>query len=374
MALWISSIGRTALIASAVLYGAFVLRGTAVQAQRAQSPVPQYRVDPFWPQALPENWILGEVSGVAVDSSDHVWILHRPRTLTAKDGPPPTSVCCVPAPPVIEFDPAGKVVQAWGGSDGYEWPTREHGISIDPQGNVWVTFTGPTEHIVSKFTRSGKFLMDLGRRGLTRGINDTETLGAPTQATVDGRANEVYVADGEGSGNANRRVIVFDATTGAYKRRWNAYGTPTTGPGPKYDPAAPPPREFVGSVHCVRISRDGLVYVCDRGADRIQVFRKDGTFVNELVIAQNTIQTGSTWDLDFTPDQQFLLVADGANQKVWIVQRNSMKVVGSFGRAGHSAGQLLWPNGIAVDSKGNVFVCEVTGGNRVQKFVRVYSK
>jgi DNA-binding beta-propeller fold protein YncE len=181
----------------------------------------------------------------------------------------------------------------------------------------------------------------------------------------------VYVADGEGSGNANRRVIVFDATTGAYKRRWNAYGAPTTGPGPKYDPAAPLPREFVGSVHCVRISRDGLVYVCDRGANRIQVFRKDGTFVNELVIAKDTVLTGSTWDLDFTPDQKFLLIADGANQKVWIVQRDSMKVVGSFGRAGHSAGQFLWPNGIAVDSKGNVFVGEVTGGNRVQKFMPI---
>src|SRR5215471_3149858 len=160
MALWVSSIGRTALIASAVLYGAFVLRGTAVQAQRAQSPVPQYRVDPFWPQALPENWILAEVSGVAVDSRDHIWIVHRPRTLTEKDGPPPTSVCCVPAPPVIEFDPTSKVVQAWGGSEGYPWPAREHGISVDPAGNVWVTFTGPMDRIVTKFTRSGKFLLD----------------------------------------------------------------------------------------------------------------------------------------------------------------------------------------------------------------------
>ncbi len=366
-----SSIGRIVLIALAGLYGAFAPHGTSGQAQRAQPSVPEYRVDPFWPQPLPENWILAEVSGVAVDSRDHVWIVQRPRTLTEKDGPPPTSVCCVPAPPVIEFDPAGKVVQAWGGSEGYVWPAREHGISVDPQGNVWVTYTGPMDHIVTKFTRSGKFLLDLGRRGMTRGINDTETLGSPTQATVDGPANEVYVADGEGSGNANRRVIVFDATTGAYKRRWNAYGTPTTGPGPKYDPAAPLPREFVGSVHCVRISHDGLVYVCDRGANRVQSFRKDGTFVNEVVIAKATVQTGSTWDLDFTPDQRFLLVADGANQKVWIVQRDSMKVVGSFGRAGHSAGQFLWPNGIAVDSKGNVFVGEVTGGNRVQKFVPV---
>ena len=371
MTLWGSSIGRTVLVAPVLLYGILAMRGGSVQAQRAQPSVPEYRVDPFWPQALPENWILAEVSGVAVDSRDHVWIVQRPRTLTEKDGPPPTSVCCIPAPPVIEFDPAGKVVQAWGGSDGYQWPAREHGISVDPSGNVWVTFTGPMDHIVTKFTRSGKFLMELGHRGVTRGVNDTETLGAPTQATVDGTANEVYVADGEGSGNANRRVIVFDATTGAYKRRWNAYGTPTTGPGPKYDPAAPLPREFVGSVHCVRISRDGLVYVCDRGANRVQAFRKDGTFVNELVVAKNTVLTGTTWDLDFTPDQRFLLIADGANQKVWIAQRDSMKVVGSFGRAGHSAGQFLWPNGIAVDSKGNVFVCEVTGGNRVQKFVQV---
>jgi NHL repeat-containing protein len=366
-----STISGIVLIGAAVLYGTFNLRGSAAQGQRVQAVVPEYRVDPFWPKALPENWILSEVSGVAVDSRDHVWIVHRPGRLTDKDGPPPTSVCCKPAPPVIEFDPAGKVVQAWGGSDSYEWPMREHGISVDSQTNVWVTFSGNTDHIVSKFTRSGKFLLDLGRRGQTRGNNDVETLGAPTQATVDDIANEVYVADGEGSGNANRRVIVFDATTGAYKRRWNAYGTPTTGPGPKYDPAAPLPREFVGSVHCVRISRDGLVYVCDRGANRVQVFRKDGTFVNELVIAKETVLTGSTWDLDFTPDQKFLLIVDGSNQKIWIVERQSLKLVGSFGRAGHSAGQFLWPNGIAVDSKGNVFIGEVTGGNRVQKFVPV---
>jgi hypothetical protein len=339
-----------------------------VSAQAARADVPQYQVDPFWPKPLPKNWILSEVSGVAVDSHDNVWILQRPGSLTDKDGPPPTSVCCTPAPPVIEFDPAGNVVQAWGGSDTYKWPAREHGISVDRQGNVWVTFTGATDRIVSKFTGAGRFLFDLGQRGVTHGMDDVETLGSPAQATVDG--NEVYVADGEGSGAANRRVIVFDAETGAYKRRWNAYGTPATaGTGPKYDPAGPLPREFVGSVHCVRIARDGLVYVCDRGADRIQVFRKDGTFVSEVQVAKETVATGSTWDLDFTPDQKFLLVADGANQKIWIVERATMTVVGSFGRAGHSAGQILWTNGIAVDSKGDVFTAEVTGGNRVQRFV-----
>src|ERR1051326_2882574 len=135
MRLSLSSIGRTALPALAALCGAFVLQAISGQAQRTQPSVPHYRVDPFWPQALPENWILAEVSGVAVDRQDHVWIVQRPRTLTEKDGPPPTSVCCVPAPPVIEFDPAGKVIQAWGGSDGYPWPAREHGISVEPQGN-----------------------------------------------------------------------------------------------------------------------------------------------------------------------------------------------------------------------------------------------
>jgi DNA-binding beta-propeller fold protein YncE len=352
-----------------VVLGGFRLRAGA-GAQPSRVEIPEYRVDPFWPKALPKNWILAEVSGVAVDPRDHVWIVTRPNTLTDKDGPPPTSVCCTPAPPVVEFDSDGNVVRAWGASgEGYEWPAREHGISVDYENNVWVTGSGGKDHIVLKFTPAGTFLLQLGRRGVTRGGNDVETLGGPTQATVDREANEVYVADGEGG---NRRVIVFDAKTGAYKRRWNAYGTQTTeGRGPGYDPGAPPSREFGGSVHCVRIARDGLVYVCDRQNNRIQVFRKDGTYLDEIVIAKETRLIGSVWDIGFSLDQKFLLVADGSNQKIWIVERTPLRLVGSFGRAGHSAGQLLWTNGIALDSKGDLFTAEVTGGNRVQKFVPV---
>lgn len=338
-------------------------------AQPRRDAMPVFEVDPRWPKPLPENWILGDVSGVAVDGRDHVWIVHRPGTLTDRDGPPPTSVCCVPAPPVIEFDRNGDVVQAWGGpGEGYEWPTREHGISVDHEGNVWVTGSGRPDHVVLKFTGSGRFLLQIGLRGERRGSNDTETLGGPCQTRVDPQTNEVYVADGEGG---HRRVIVFDATTGTYKRHWAAYGNrPDDAAVRPYDPDGPLSQQFGGSVHCVRIARDGLVYVCDRENNRIQVFRKDGAFVTELSLARETMRIGSIWDVDFSPDQQFVYVADGANQKIWILRRDPLQTVGSFGRAGRNAGQLLWVNALAVDSDGSIYTGEVTTGNRVQRFVR----
>lgn len=338
----------------------------SLNAAQARGEIPQYRVDAMWPKPLPDNWILGGVSGVTVDAQDHVWIIHRPRTLIDRDGPPPTSVCCKPAPNVIEFDPQGNVVQAWGGDGpGYKWGSSEHGISVDPQGNVWVT--DETDDIVLKFSRQGKFLLQLGMFGVQKGNNDVETLGGPCQAHVDGAANEVFIGDCHG----NRRMIVFDAMTGMYKRRWNAYGGMTTeGRAPAYDPNGPPSKDFL-SPHCLRLSSDGLVYVCDRGNNRIQVFRKDGTFVEEVVVDKPAVPIGVPWDMAFTPDERFILVADGANQKIWIVERKPLRVVGSFGRGGRNAGQFLWINALETDSRGNLYTGEVTKGDRVQKFVPV---
>jgi DNA-binding beta-propeller fold protein YncE len=326
------------------------------------------------PKALPKNWILGQVSGVAVDAQDHVWIIHRPGTLSnnekAATTDPPTAECCVPAPPVIEFDAKGNVVRAWGGPGaGYEWPTQEHGIAVDHKGNVWVSASAAKDAHVVKFTSDGKFLLQIGRLGQGGGNNDTANLGRPAEMRVDPATNEVYVADGENGGN--RRVIVFDADTGAYKRHWGAYGEkPDDGPPPKFDPDGPLPKQFgSAAVHCVRIAKDGLVYVCDRGNNRIQVFRRDGTFVNEAVVARPTRRLGSVWDIEFSPDQQFLYVADGTNMKLWILRRSDLQIVGAFGRMGRNAGQFLGVNALGVDSHGSIFTGEVSDGRRVQKFV-----
>jgi len=354
--------------------------GIAVSAQESQAGVPEYKVDPNWPKPLPNNWLLGGVSGVTVDDRDHVWILHRPKVLIDKDpqpgqGPPATTNCCVPAPSVIEFDQDGKVVQAWGGQSTpqYQWPYSEHGIDVDRQGNVWVTDEGNSRRpndggfIVLKFTRTGQFVLQIGKYGMRGENDDTELIGQVAQANVDDAANEVFVAEGHQS----HRLMVFDATTGKYKRKWNAYGGPTTGgPTPAFDGAAPPSKTF-GEVHCARFSKDGLVYLCDRKYNRIQVFKKDGTFVEEINFVKDGKGYIAPWDVDFSADkdQKFMFVADGAHMKIFIVQRKPLKVVGSFAQAGRAAGQFLFLNTIAVDSKGNLYTGEVTTGDRVQRFV-----
>jgi DNA-binding beta-propeller fold protein YncE len=344
-----------------------------------------FKVDPFWPKPLPNHWLVGAVAGVAVDSKDHVWIIHRPSTLQ------PNEIRSIyrGAPPVLEFDEAGKLVSWWGGpGPGYEWPELEHGIYVDDKDNVWVAGAGANDNQILKFTRAGRFLMQIGSRGKNRGSNDTENLGGPAAMVIDASANELYVADGY----INHRVIVFDATTGAYRRHWGAYGRKPDDeyfkqagerlPGPfngvvqhedrpsQYDPAGPPPPQF-RVVHGVRIANDGLVYVCDRTNDRIQVFRKDGTFVKEAFIARTTLGSGSAWDIAFSPDRQqsFLIVPDGTNQVIRILKRDSLEVVGEFGGGGHWAGQFYGAHNIASDSKGNIFITETYEGKRVQKFL-----
>ncbi|MGH7754504.1 MAG: fumarylacetoacetate hydrolase family protein, partial [Gemmatimonadales bacterium] len=346
--------------------------------------VPSFQVDPFWPRELPNNWVIGQVSGIAVGPNDHVWIVHRPRTITAREAgavqTPPLSECCVPAPPVIEFDQDGNVVRAWGERESGApfWPGSEHGIYVDGAGNVWVASNGSSDHVVLKFSPGGGFLMQLGRRGETGGSNDPARLGQPTAVDVDLAANEVYVADGY----RNRRVIVFDATTGAYKRHWGAYGrrpvdgdtaaTPVPGtatPWPiNYDTTQASP-QFT-TVHAVRLSRDGLVYVADRINNRIQVFRKDGSFLREAYLARATRAMGSVWDLAFSRDsaQTWTYVPDGTNQKVWVLRRTDLSVVGSFGRGGRWAGQFGWVHNVAMDGRGNLYFSEVDSYKRFQKF------
>lgn len=270
------------------------------------------------------------------------------------------------APPVIEFDDQGAVVQAWGGSGtGYEWPATEHGLAIDAKLNVWVSGSAAGDTQLVKFSRTGKFLLQIGRAGQKGSNADTANVSRAADMRVNAKTGELYVADGEGG---NRRVIVFDGETGAYKRHWGAYGEkPNDEPAPKYDPAATS-RVFSNAVHCVAIAKDGLVYVCDRGGDRIQVFRQDGTFVKEAFVARETLGAGSTSAIGFSPDQRFLYVADGTNGKLWILQRDTLEIVGSVGAPGPQAGQFQNVHGLAADSKGNVYTAEV-GAARVQKFV-----
>jgi len=362
------------------------LLAVALLALAAQTSmqVPRFQVDPAWPKQLPNHWLVGAVVGVAVDAKDHVWITHRPSTLQPNE----TRSFWKAAPPVLEFDQEGNLVSSWGGpGPGYEWPQLEHGIYLDHQDNVWLGGGGEKDAQILKFTRQGKFLLQIGHQGKNRGSNDTENLGGTANMVVDAAANELYVADGY----VNHRVIVFDATTGAYKRHWGAYGKKPDDsfftsagerlPGPfsgavqnenrpsQYDPKGPPAPQF-RIVHAVRISNDGLVYVCDRTNDRIQVFRKDGTFVQEAFIARETFGSGSVWDIGFSTDpaQTFLVVPDGTNQQVYVVLRKTLEVVHTFGGAGHWAGQFYGAHNLAVDSKGNLFITETYEGKRVQKF------
>jgi DNA-binding beta-propeller fold protein YncE len=327
---------------------------------------PRFVVDPFWPKPLPNNWLLGQVAGIAVDAEDHIWIIQRPASLTEDEAgaaqDPPRSDCCVPAPPVIEFDSEGNVLQAWGGPDaGYDWPENEHGIFVDYKGNVWIAGNGENDHQVLKFSQDGEFLLQIGQAGMTGGSNDTELLGNPADTEVDPETNEVYVADGY----LNKRVIVFDADTGEYKRHWGAYGEP-----PSDDPNAPEGSQFGNPVHCVRITEDGLVYVCDRANNRVQVFEKDGSFVKEFKIEPDTLGNGSTWDVDVSSDrrQRFLYNADGENNYVWILKRANDEILTTFGRNGRYAGQFHWVHNLVVDSRGNIYTAEVDTGKRVQKF------
>jgi len=316
--------------------------------------------------------MVGQVSGVAVDQHDHVWIIHRPASLTPSEAGaaqnPPIADCCVAAPPVLELDRDGRVLRAWGGpSNQYHWPASEHSIYVDRHDNVWIGSNGPADHVVLKFSTDGDLVLQIGVAGRTGGSNDTSLLGAPAAIEVDDAANEVYLGDGY----VNRRVIVFDATTGAYKRHWGAYGhRPSDADAGPYDPGAPPLQQFRTPVHAVRIARDGLVYVADRSNDRIQVFHKDGTFVKEVFVAEKTRGIGSVWDvaLSHDPAQRYLYVADGTNHKVWIITREDLRVVGAFGRGGRNAGYFGWVHNIAVDSTGDVFTTEVATYGRVQKF------
>ena len=341
----------------------------------AEDAVPQFQVEPFWPKPLPNNWLLGQVAGIATDKYDRIWVVQRPLTLTprerAAEQNPPEAKCCAAAPPVLVFDSSGNLLRSWGGpGQGYQWPENEHGIFIDDNDFVWLAGNGKKDGQLLKFTMDGKFVLQIGKQGEGNDSNSTAGLGSPADVAVDVGAKEVFAADGY----ANRRDVVFDSETGAYKRHWGAYGErPSDEKTPRYDPAKPPSRQFGNPVHCIRIGKDALVYVCDRTNDRLQVFRKDGTFVAEHIFEKNTLGTGSVYDFVFSPEaaQKYMYMIDGMNGEVRVVDHASKDVLARFGRPGRQVGQFTALHNIAVDRQGNIYTAEVNTGQRVQKFRRV---
>jgi hypothetical protein len=432
---------RKRVFFSSAIFLALLAAGAGVigsgQPVTAQGAAPNSRVVPLWPQPFPDDsWVIGSVSGVTVEAqNNHVWVVHRGAdSLEANEkgmtpaaaaggapGVPSSSVCCMAAPVVLEFDAAGKYLGGWGGpSQTYPWPRATGGIAVDGKGNVWIagmgvdptppsagrgrgaapaaapTTTAPDaggrggrgaaapapepvqDAHVLKFSRNGLHMLTIGTPGKMDGADSQSTLNRPAAVAYDAAANEIFVAD-----SGNHRVVVFDADKGAYKRHWFAYGEKAAGPaaGP-YDANGQPAKSF-RDVSCVEIARDGMVYVCDKSSNRIQVFDKSGKFVKEGIIAKNTrggIVTGSfgaplnaagsVWDLAFSNDQgqRYIFVADGQNKKVRIVQRDTLTEVGSFGSGGRYPGQFLAVAAIATDAQGNVYTGELHHGKRVQKF------
>jgi DNA-binding beta-propeller fold protein YncE len=375
---------RTIISCLALVAGVAALGiGQAVLQHEAEAQVtnsgssvsaPMFEVDPLWPKPLPNNWLLGWSIGLWVDDQDHVWMIHRGagglhNNERGAELNPPIAECCRTAPPVLVFDPDGNLVRAWGGpGPGYEWPQSNHGIHIDYKGNVWIGGNGEKDAHLLKFSNDGKFLLQVGAFGKNGGSNDPENFGRVAKIWVDPKANEAYVADGY----LNKRVAVLDADTGKMKRYWGAYGNkPDDTKLAAYDPSDPPAQQFRNPVHCVERSNDGLVYVCDRQNNRLQVFRADGTFVKEGFYAKKTLSSGSAWDIAFSkdPQQRFIFLADGQNSRVRIVVRETLEELTAFGDGGRQPGQFYGVHSIATDSKGNLYTTETYEGKRLQKFV-----
>jgi hypothetical protein len=400
---------RSGVIALAIGFSCFLFMTSG--APQPTQGVPNYKVDPSWPKLLPNKWIMQGVPDLVVDKNDHIWVMNRPRDIMPDESgaatDPPRTDCCKAAPAVLEFDTEGNLVKGWGGP-GYvpDWPApgierpgpaAEHGIVVDREGNVWMSGNARGDSI-QKFTGDGKLLWDFGHRGprpvpgakldpLKQNNQETEVFpGGIFFFDLDEEAHEIYIVD-------TKRVLVYDMDTGAFKRGWGGHGIPLSeidnDPTPPYDwksGSPPDQKQFAPALHCVHIATDGLVYICERGSDRVQVFTKEGKFVTSYFVHPSTPargtecggpgstlfgMCGTIYNLTFSHDaeQQYVLIADGTNDKIWIQDRKTGAVAGSIGDNGRMAGQFHWIDGIAMDSKGNIYTGEVDTGKRVQKFI-----
>jgi hypothetical protein len=379
--------------------GSLVAKHAVVQAAGVMAP--HFEVDPYWPKPLPNHWVLGQTIGLAADPNDNIWIVHRPGSLEFLESrlTRTEAECCTAAPDVLEFDPAGNVIKHWGRVEGHDWPSSNHGITIDSKGNVWLGANGPNQpgppagsaaqfgrgtapanpdatvakgtwhdSFMLKMTQDGKFLGEIGHANGSKGSLDNDNVRGVAQIRFDPKSGELIAADGYG----NHRVSVWDPDTFKFKRAWGAYGKPPSDDTlPPYKPDGPPAQQFRNPVHCAQPSNDGLLYVCDRVNDRIQIFKPDGTFVKEVFVSKDTLNEGSVWEIAFSrdPQQTYLYLSDGANAKIHVMDRASMQEIYSFGDGGRQPGQFYGLHSIITDSKGNIFTTETYRGQRVQKFI-----
>lgn len=351
------------------------------------APAPTFVVDKLWPMPLPNHWVIGSITGIAMDKQNHLWVAHRAASLNLRTEiglaatPPTAETCCSPAPPILEFDTEGKLLADWGGpGQGYDWPTSIGGIAVDDDGNLWITAAGvpepaaaaagamgtiarpsaapaagasqatepPVDAQILVFSPTGQFVRQFGKPGQTS-PDDGAHLDRPADIALNTKANEVYVADG----GTHQRVVVLDAATGAFKRQWSGHGKPFE------------------RLSAIVLAKDGFVYVGDRKTNRIQAFRSDGAFVKETSVAPETLGNGSVWALALSSDarQQYLVVADGQNEKVVVLDRATLAPVTSFGDGGRWPGGFYAVDAVAMDSRGNVYTGEGYEGKRVQKFM-----
>ncbi len=379
------------------------------KADNANDPmVPWFEVDPFWPKPLPNHWALAMVIGLSMDKQDNVWIVHRPQTLEQKESYAARGEadCCVAAPDVLEFDPKGNLLRHWGRDEergnGHDWPSSNHGITVDQDENVWLGGNGayeplpppgsaaqfapgapgttpPSQKIAAegggeigvyhdsfilKFTADGKYLGQIGHADGSKGSLDTDNVRGVAQVRIIPKTNELVLADGYG----NKRISVWDAATLKFKRMWGAYGhKPDDTPIPHYDVNSP---QFGNPVHCAQPSNDGLIYVCDRTNNRIQVFKTDGTYLKQYIVKPDTKGDGSVWEIAFSrdPAQKFLYISDGANENIHVFDRASMKELYWFGGGGRQPGQFYAVHSIVTDKRGDIYTTETYRGQRVQKF------
>jgi hypothetical protein len=448
---------QSATSATVALQKAHVLErlAAAIPADH-KGTAPSFVLDPAWPKPLPHHWLVGDIGGITVDKHDHIWVYHRPRSLSSTDsgmqgvagndakGSPISALgfrrpygqlngCCMPAPSVLEFDKEGNLLQAWGGpgdpgfldtkcrrEDGCVWPSREHGIYVDQNDFVYVAGNGQARNFhgqfpwapnfgndsqILKFKTDGTFVLQIGTAGATGpssndtngGVNGTPEPFWPADMVVDPKTNLMYIADGYG----NRRVLIVDATTGKYVGHFGAYGqNPVIGENGGGEDAGEgvgswpanfkagemKPKFFRSPVHCAKLANDGMLYVCDRSNNRVQVFKasevgkpcsnpdgeggKCGFVVEVHVAPQTSVGTSGTVNFSTDPKQTCMYVADLGNDAVYVINRQNLTELSRFGGGGRQAGEFHWPHMVAVDSEGNVYVGEVDGASRAQKFLR----
>ena len=399
-----------ALVAGLGLAPSMIGHTGSAQAQGASDPmVPRFEVDPFWPKPYPNHWVIGNVIGLDADKQDNIWIVHRPGTLENQESrlTRNESECCTAAPDVLAFNPAGNVIHSWGRDDAaktvpsHDWPSSNHGVTVAPDGTVWIGANGPAQpapyapgsaeqfaprrgpaaapadesaggggvarwhdSFMLHFTVDGKFISEIGSANGSKGSLDTNNVRGVAQIRFlpDGT---LVAADGYG----NHRVSEWDPKTGKNIRIWGAYGKPPSDdPIPHYNPDSP---QFGNPVHCAEPSLDQVLYVCDRTNDRIQTFKFDGTYINQYVVSPNTKGEGSTWEIAFSkdPQEKFLYLSDGASELIHVFDRASMKELYRFGGGGRMPGLFYAVHSIVTDSKGNIFTTETYRGQRVQKFI-----